>query len=378
MKNTKYLFDEENQTPEGMVSVSQLQSFMSCPKKWEYGYVENLAPRVERPYLGVGKLCHKGMEHAMRGLWAYDSKKLERPDNWKDALLGAGICAMELEWKEYMDSNPFLEEEIPAQEQVLTDAKAVFTQALGEFDLDRWEVLTVYKDGEAIPALELHFVVPCAGSKGLHGYIDAILRERKTGHVWCTDYKFRKSLSPDEEEETNIQNAVYTHACKKMGINITGTMTWQHVNTPASNPAILKSGTVSRSKIKTTWAHYEAFCRDRGIDPEPYRAEMEEKLADIEWYRPTFEYRNDQTVKNMWNQIIVPATYAVKSAYTKAKKGKNPRNLYPWNCKMCQYKDLCQAELRNHDAEFLRKSEYVHRTHGRTPDPAQPPESAEE
>jgi hypothetical protein len=34
MKNTKYLFDENKQTPEGMVSVSQLQTFMNCKKKW--------------------------------------------------------------------------------------------------------------------------------------------------------------------------------------------------------------------------------------------------------------------------------------------------------------------------------------------------------
>ena len=36
MKNTKHLFDEDKQTPEGMVSVSQLQSFMSCGKTLEY------------------------------------------------------------------------------------------------------------------------------------------------------------------------------------------------------------------------------------------------------------------------------------------------------------------------------------------------------
>lgn len=374
MRNTKYLFDESKMTADGCVSVSQLQTFMSCPKKWEYGYIENLTPRIERPYLNIGRLCHKGMQECMTYKW-----KHERELGYcREKALNSALQEMDIMWKDYMDITPFLQEEIPDQEQILEDAKSVFTQAFWEFDIDRYDVLTLYDGEKEIPALELHFVVPCAGSKGLHGYIDAILREKETGHVWCTDYKFRKSLAPDEDETFNIQNAVYTHACKKMGINITGTMTWQHVNTPASNPAILKSGTVSRSKIKTTWAHYEAFCRDRGIDPEPYRAEMGEKLADIEWYRPTFEYRNDQTVKNMWNQIIVPATYAVNSAYTKAKKGKNPRNLYPWNCKMCQYKDLCQAELRNHDAEFLRKSEYVHRTHGRTPDPAQPPESAEE
>lgn len=371
MKQTKYLFDENKMTPEGMVSVSQLQSFMSCPKKWEYGYVENLTPRVERPYLGIGKLCHRGMEKAMLYKWRFPMSSFEQQ-------LTIGQDAMRHEWEEYMNSNCFLEEEIPNQEQILYDALSIFEQAYNEFDPDKWEVMTVYKNGEAIPALELHFVVPCAGSKGLHGYIDAILRDKETGHIWCTDYKFRKSLSPDDEEAVNIQNAVYTYACDKMGIKITGTQTWQHINTPASDPAILKNGAASRARIKTTWKHYEKFLRDHGIDPEPYREEMQEKLSDIEWFRPTFEYRNNETIKNMWNGIVVPASYAVKSAYTKAKSKKNQRNLYPWNCKMCQFKDLCQAELRNHDADFLRSSEYVHRSHRGISSPEQPSEEPEE
>jgi hypothetical protein len=336
-----------------MVSVSQLQSFMSCPKKWEYGYIENLTPRVERPYLGIGKLCHKGMETAMRYKWEH-----EREQGYcREHALNQAIIAMGDDWVKYMNDNTFLEEELPDQKQILVDAVSVFTQAFWEFDTDKYEVVTLHKDGKPIPALELHFVVPCAGSKGLHGYIDAILIDKETECAWCVDYKFRKSLSPDEEEATNIQNAVYTHACYKMGVNIVGTMTWQHLNTPAADPAVLKNGTISRAKIKTTWRHYEEFCKGHGVDPTPYEDEMKEKLADIEWYRATYEFRNPETVKRMWNQIVVPASYAVKSAY----RGNNRRHLYPWNCKMCQFKDLCQAELRDHDADFLRSTQYTKR-----------------
>lgn len=352
MKNTKCLFDEDGQTPEGMVSVSQLQVFMSCPKKWEYGYVEKLAPRVDRPYLGIGKLCHKGMESAMRYIWEQTQQGVQID---YECALKTGCASVMDEWSRYVRSTPFLEEEMPEQNQLLEDALSVFEQAFWEFEPQKYDILTLYQEGKPIPALEFHFVVPCAGSKGLHGYIDAIIKDRETGHVWCTDYKFRKSLSPDEEETLNIQNAVYTWACYKMGIQITGTMTWQHCNTPASDPAILKNGSISRSKIKTTWEHYAAFCTKHGANPAMYEAEMKEKLSDIEWYRSTFEYRNMETVKNMWNQVIIPATYAVKAA----KNRKNRRHLYPWNCKMCQFKDLCQAELRNHDANFLRQAEYM-------------------
>lgn len=358
MEKTTYLFNEKTQTPEGMVSVSQLQTFMSCPKKWEYNYVDNLKPRVERAYLTIGKLCHKGMQTAMTLKWQAD-QGISKYDILE--ILHESLMSMDVEWDNYMESVDLLDEEIPELEQMLTDAKAVFEQAFWEFNIGKYKVLSVFDGKEERPALELHFVVPCAGSKGLHGFIDAILLDAKTGCTWCTDYKFRKSLSPDEEEAFNVQNAVYSYTCQKMGINITGTMTWQHINTPAAEPQMLKNGGVSRAKIKTTWVKYRDFCMVNGIDPTLYEEEMREKLADIEWYRATYEYRNEETINNIWNNVVVPASRAVAKARTKSVKCY--KNLYPWNCKMCQYQSLCQAELRNYDVEAIKLREYVIREH---------------
>ena len=358
VKNTRYLYDAE--TPAGMVSVSQLQTYAACPKKWSYNYIENLTPRIERPFLTIGKLCHKGMQIAMQHMWA--NQQLETPIPLEDAwylAMEKGVDTVAEEYDGYLESVPYLPEELPEFEQTYNDAVNVFRQAFEEFEPWKYEVLSVYKDGQPVPALELHFCIPCTASKGMHGYIDAILRDRETGHIWCTDYKFRKSLSPDDEEITNIQNAVYTRACMKMGLRITGTMTWQHSNTPAAEPALNKNGTVSRAKIRTTWDKYFGFCVEHNIDPEPYREEMQEKLADIEWFRATYEVRNEKFVDNVWEQVVVPLARAVRSEY---KKPKHSRYMYPWNCfHTCQYKDLCQAELREHDADFLRESEYTKR-----------------
>ena len=363
MKQTKYLFDESKMTADGCVSVSQLQTFLSCKRKWQYNYIEGLKPRVERSYLTIGKLCHKGMQVAMQWAWAYqrsnkdeDYTATNRWVEWRNA----GIEAMGDEWREYMENTPMLDEEIPDMNQMYLDAVSVFRQAFEEFEPWKYEVITLCDKGHPIPALELHFKVPCPPTKGLHGYIDAILRDKETGFVWCTDYKFRKSLSPDEDEAFNIQNAVYSYACQKMGIDITGTMTWQHVNTPASDPAILKDGKISRAKIKTTWRHYEEFCVNHGQDPADYYIEMEEKLRDIEWFRATLEYRNQETVETIWHECVVPAARGVKSAW--GKNANNFRSMYPWNCRVgCPYQSICQAELRGYDADAIREREYVKR-----------------
>lgn len=364
MKDTKYLFDE-SKSPAGMVSVSQLQTFLSCSKKWEYGYIEEITPRVDRSYLTIGKLCHKGMQTVMQECWnTYQDKEETDHSLWYPKWLESGVTAINEEWQKYMESVPLLDEEVPEMNQMLKDAVNVFTQACEEFEPWKYEVVTLQKNGQPIPALELHFVVPCAGSKGLHGYIDAILKDRETGFTWCTDYKFRKSLSPDEEEAYNIQNAVYSWACHKMGVEITGTMTWQHLNTPAADPVVLKDGRISRAKIKTTWKHYEQFCIEHGQDPEDYYLEMEEKLRDIEFFRPTYEYRNMPTIKKIWTECVVPAARAVGKARNN-KRVKNFRSMYPWNCKMCQFQSLCQAELRGYDADAIRSREYTKRTHAR-------------
>lgn len=359
MKQTKYLFDETKMTPGGMVSVSQLQTFLSCRKKWEYNYIENLKPRVERSYLTIGKLCHKGMQVAMQELWMLQQSKNSGSTNWFNEVANKAVEAIREEYDRYTCSTNLLDEETPDMEQMLHDAVSVFRQAFEEFEPWKYEVITLRDKGKPIPALELHFKVPCPPTKGLHGYIDAILRDMETGFTWCVDYKFRKSLSPDEDEAFNIQNAVYAYACQKMGVEITGTMTWQHINTPAADPAILKDGKISRAKIKTTWKHYEQFCINHGQDPQDYYLEMEEKLRDIEWFRATLEYRNPETIDRIWKECVVPAAKGVKAAYRK--KANNFRSLYPWNCKMCQYQSLCQAELRDYDVNAIRQREYVTR-----------------
>jgi hypothetical protein len=368
MKNTKCLFDEQNQTPAGMVSVSQIQTYLSCPKKWEYNYIENITPRVERAFLTIGKLCHKGMQVAMQTLWDFQQNNIDLDEDVTETVImhtlyTKALQAIEGSFNIYMGEVPHLDEEIPDLEQMLVDARSVFIQALEEFDPLKYEVVSVVKDGKKVPALELHFVVPCAGSKGLHGYIDAILKDKETGFTWCTDYKFRKSLSPDDEEAYNIQNTVYCWACHKMGIQITGTQTWQHVNTPAVEPQVLKDGKMSRAKIKTTWGVYKAVCIRAGIDPNDYEEEMTSKLAEIEWYRATYEYRNLDTIKTIWNECVVPASRAISKAHNA--KSKKYRSLYPWNCKMCQYQSLCQAELRGYDADAIRLREYTKREHSR-------------
>lgn len=353
MKKTKYLYPVGVE-PDGMISASQIQSYMSCPRKWKYSYIDKLSPRVERSYLTIGKLCHKGMESMMRARWEDNNASVEQ-------LVGVGVNAIKDMWEEYMCNTPMLPEETADQNELMDNAVNVFSQAAYEFNPTRYSVYTIYDNGEPAPALEMHFKVPCTSSKGLHGFVDSILVDNETGEIWCVDYKFRKTLAPDDDEQFNIQNCIYSYVCNKMGIDVTGTMTWQHINTAASTPSVNKDGSVSRSKIKTTWDAYSKFVESLGQNPDDY-ADMKEKLSDVEFFRATKEYRNDYTVKSVWDCVVVP----VSKEINKCSKIGDSRStsMFPMNCKMCQFAELCQAELRGYDVDYIVSANFV-RKNGR-------------
>ena len=104
-------------------------------------------------------------------------------------------------------------------------------------------------------------------------------------------------------------------------------------------------------------------------DPEDYEEEMISKLADIEWYRATYEYRNPETVDRIWRTCILPVARKIKLAH--GKNAVNHPSLYPWNCKMCQYQSICQAELRDYDVASIKQREYTVRERNTSPKPSE-------
>lgn len=358
INDTPCLYYEDDMTPEGMVSVSQINTFLACRRRWHYAYREGLRQRRERDYLTVGKLCHAGMEAAMRRRWEcavgnlFDPEFADLQSDGRDAIIEM--------FNDYMSVTDFLDEERPEQYELCDRALDVFDEALEEFEPLRWMPMTVVRDGEPIPALELHFVVPCAGSEGLHGYIDAILRDLETGQTWCVDYKFRRTLASDDDERFNLQNAVYMMACRQMGIDVAGTMTWQRYSSPSAVPKFNQDGSVSRSKIKCTWPRFRRFLEEAGLDPADY-GDMEGKLADVEMCRATKEIRSDEMIDLVWGEVVERASCSISRALHLGDWC--IPSMDPWTCRLCSFQSLCQAELRGYDADYIRETEYTLRSH---------------
>lgn len=339
-KYEKYLLNKSSDTS-GMLSVSQMLSFMKCRKAWQYSYEKNLTPRIERPYLTIGKLCHQGMQGAWTA-YAYG--------NTIEESIRQGIARMRAYFNRYKETVVLLEEEVPIIEQLLVDSEVIFTNAFNDFDPTRYKVVML----GSVPAIELHFKLPLAGTRGMHGFIDLIVCDKTNNQIWLVDYKFRSSLSDNNDEQFNLQNTVYLKAARMLGIHCTGSMTYQYLNTPPSIPSVNKNGTVSRAKIKTTWAQYAAFCEAVGQDPNDYAEEMIPKLAEIEWFRATKEIRSDEMVDMVWNSVVRPTASEIVR-----KSKKCVPSMHPMNCRMCSFADVCQGELRGYDVQYIIDAEFM-------------------
>lgn len=338
------LWDEGKDGPRrgDMVSCTQLQAYLSCPRRWSYSYVEGLRPRAERPYLTAGRLIHRGFETAMR-------LRAEGCEN-TGAMVDAGLLAIKEEAEEH--ALQFEGQSVEVLSDAAREAREVFCEALPEFDPTRWDVMRV----GGVPALELHFWTPCPHSEGLHGYVDAVLRERATGQVWCVDYKFRSRLASEDDERFSLQRAVYARACRDLGVPVTGTLTWQRLRRCEAVPKVLRDGSMSRAKVTCTWPRYREALIEAGLDPEDY-AEMEGKLSGVEMSREIREVRSDEMLERVWGQVVTPTAMEVRRKREWRLEGVPMQcvpALDPMRCRLCPYAELCQAELRGYDADFVR------------------------
>ena len=322
-------------------SVSAAQMFMRCPRSWSYLYTDDITVRHPAVELTIGALCHVGMEHAMREIAKGNSLYVAAK---------RGLVAMSEHYREAYET---------FDEELLRHAQETFQLALIGFKVDKYDVLHI--DGE--PCLEMEFEVPFPRGEDdlafdtVHGFIDAILVERETGDIYVVDYKFRKRFTGEEDELTNIQNYIYAYACMQMGIEVHGTMVWQCKSVAMAEPAMLRNGRVSKAKINMTWEMYMRFVISKGLDPHDY-LDMKAKLEEVEWSRVCKEIITPIAIDNVMKDVFMPVVRSMKA-------GVQRRCMYAWNCRSCQYRNLCMAEVRGYDYESMidtEDSEYIRRS----------------
>jgi hypothetical protein len=239
-------------------------------------------------------------------------------------------------------------------DEINSHAVDISIKALTDIRLERFRVLTLNRK----PLIEQSLTCKMpksSGWKGFHFTVDLAVEDLEVGGNWILDYKVRKQFTPVDAEEVNIQFPCYQHGLAENGIETIGSIMYQILSKPPSQPSLNKDGSMSRAKIATTWPIYRAALVANGLDPRDY-LEMQAKL-DTAFSRETREPRAEKVVETIWNQLVVPA--AMSMAVGMAPTPRTGMFNGAITCNGCWARAFCLSEFRGDDIDFLLSTDYV-------------------
>jgi hypothetical protein len=122
-------------------------------------------------------------------------------------------------------------------------------------------------------------------------------------------------------------------------------------------PEVLKNGQLSkRVNIDTDVYTYRKTLRENGIPEKGYR----DILKKLEGKERTFFERVPLPApsKHLIKEVVEDARQWALIAKKALRTGKAPRSMSGFNCNGCEFRTLCEAEIRGLDAKFIRKKDY--------------------
>jgi PD-(D/E)XK nuclease superfamily protein len=309
------------------VSQSKIKCWRECRKKFEYRYTQEIErKRIPQP-LVRGRIIHNMIEAALKGKNPWDA--------WRAAKkLYAKLFREEQE--EYGD--------------LIGDLQRLMT---GYFD---W-----YKRDPIQPILvkgqraEIEFEVKLMPEINLKGKIDQFGRT-KDGRKWLIDHKSVKQLPEGDIVYSDIQTVLYVWA----DLTPVNGIAYNYIRAKGPTvPEVLKSGEMSRRAIDTLWPVYNQALIDAKLDPRDYD-DMREKLRgkESEFFTRVYLPVNP----HITNQLLAEARVTASEIHNHKQKDivRTPGR----HCKWCEYYNLCNAELRGLDADYMRKKEYQEKKDG--------------
>jgi RecB family exonuclease len=323
------------------ISFSEVQSYRRCPRAWSYRYLQ----KIKRKFKGVRML--KGeMLHEM--LNAYVFAKMdhdyEGPDPWD---------VLETYAEEFAT---YFEQERDMHGDVIGDCGKIFEGYLRKY---RKDPLT-YEASEIKIEVDLNidpFHIPAI----FIGFIDKIATDPQ-GRRWVMDHKFIKSIPTADDRFSELQLLLYVWAygMENPKEKIDG-VCWDYARSKApTEPEVLKKGGLSKRKnLDCDPYTYLKAIRREGLDATEYV----DMLELLEGKEDTFYERVFLPTPSSDMIIEVVNDFLQTAAEIQAKRdgGRCSRSMSSFNCATCEYRLICEAEVRGLDADFIKKSDYVER-----------------
>ena len=209
-----------------------------------------------------------------------------------------------------------------------------------------------YFDNEPYDYLanELEFSVPLLGNINLIGYIDSIAKD-ENGKIWGVEHKTYGKMPDLDFLMYNNQSNNYFYALIEMGYDVAGFM-WNIIKAKQpTKPQMLDSGKMSLRKLDSTPIIVREGIKELGFNPDDYQDFINNHSYSSYFYRRNIRF-NKKVMKSLVKDTQDTAFYCINHL-----DDFKDRNLTK-NCKFCQYSQICGADLKGLDTQYIIDKEY--------------------
>ena len=312
------------------VSWSEVNLFRKCPKAHDYRYHELIQSKRPAVPLLKGKILHEMLHHYVM------CKKI--PTMTEDAW-----DVLERYEKEY---KKLFKEEKEEYGDIPSECSRIFEAYIRRYKNDD----LTYEHSEIFVATDIHT------DMRFNGYIDKIAVD-PSGRRWIIDHKFHKSIPDASQRFHELQLVLYIWAWNRWDQEhpVDG-ICWDYIRTsPPTVPELLKDGSLSKRKnIRCDRFTYEQEIKRHKLK----KADYEDILKDLEKNDLMFFERVFMPAPSKAQLESVVEDFRTTAIMAKSLKGIAPRHMSKFNCQGCEYKAVCEAEVRGLDAKFVRKAHY--------------------
>lgn len=312
-------------------SWSEINLHRKCPKAHDYRY--RLRLQRKRPIIPmlVGKILHE-----MLDTYTLTKKLANYVDDPWDVLE-----RYEKEFRKFFAEEKEEHGDIPGNCERLFEA---YLRTYQDDDL-------TYEGTEEFVATDL------ATDLRFIGYIDKVAVDAHRRR-WLMDHKFHKAIPDAEHRFHELQLLLYIWAWNRWNPEKPADgIVWDYVRTaPPTLPKVLKSGNglEKRASLRCDRWTYEQEIVKHGFDKRDYT---------------DFLTKLDNNDLMFFERVFLPAPkkpqidsivhdFRTTAVTIQNMKGIAPRHMSKFNCQGCEFKALCEAEVRGHDVNFVQKAHY--------------------
>lgn len=302
-----------------LVTWSRVRAWRRCHCLYHYKYIEGLTPIKPKTQLFQGSLLHE---------------LLDAEATCKSAK---GVL------RKYREKYARLD---PSYSDLIEETRQIFENYQAH-----------YRNGEKLTPLVSEYKVRVKISDDMiyRGYIDKIV-ESEDG-LWLLDHKSHKRFPDANDQMHDLQLVLYCWAWQQQEeIRPLIGIIWDYIRTKLpSVPNTLVRGGLSKAAIDTTSEVYLGEIRRQNLKVEDY-VDILKKLSDNA--NPFFERRKLPLPTQAMMHNTVKDLIATGHELSSRDKTRNLNR----DCSWCDFKTLCQAEFRGHNADEIRTTDFTQRT----------------